>query len=105
MMLKGKEYKKFIDSLACIDGVVCDRLPAWIPGAFKWYENFYKPNPAFGLSAADMVKGDFYISTAFDTPVKLIDFCSGFSDGGAVCEVLYKGAIYTDCSFRMAKYN
>lgn len=104
-MMSGKEYKAFIDSLTCVDGVVCDRLTAWVPGAFEYCGAFYKPNTAFGLLASDMVKGALYMSTAFDAPVKLIDFYSGFSDGGAVCDVLYKGAIYTDCSFRMAKYN
>ena len=103
--MQKKEYKSFIESLTCIDGVVCDCLQSWAPGAFEWFGKFYKPNSAFGLLASDMVKGDLYMSTAFDTPVKLIDFYSGFSDGGAVCEVLYKGRIYTDCSFRMAKYN
>ena len=100
-----KEYKEFINNLHCIDGVVCDRFSAWVPGAFLWYGEYYKPNPAFGLMASDMVKGAMYMSTAFDAPVKLIDFYGGFSDGGAVCEVLYKGCVYTDCSSRMAKYS
>lgn len=105
-MFKGfKSYKAFIDSLSYIDGVVCQRVPTWVPGSFGFYDEYYKPVSGFGLFAADMVKGKKYMSTAFDTPVTLIDYISGFDDGGAVCTVLYKGGLYTDCSFRMAKYN
>lgn len=105
-MFKGfKSYKAFIDSLSCIDGVVCKRVPAWVPGAIGFYNDWFLPVPDFGLLASDMVIGARYMSTAFDTPVVLIDYIGGFADGGAACTVLYKGGLYTDCSFRMAKYN
>jgi hypothetical protein len=105
-MFKGfKSYKAFIDSLSCIDGVVCKQVPAWVPGSFGFYDNYYVPVPDFGLLASDMVIGARYMSAAFDTPVVLIDYIDGFNDGGAACTVLYKGGLYTDCSFRMAKYN
>lgn len=100
-----KDYRAFINSLSCIDGVVCEKVETWETGSFEFYGEYYKPVDGFGLLASDMVVGALYMSAAFDTPVKLIDFIGGFADGGAACTVLYKGGLYTDCSFRMAKYN
>lgn len=97
-------YKEFINSLYVIDGAVCDRLASWVPGAFEFYGKYYKPNENFGLLAADMVKGKKYISTAFDAPVTLHDVVYIGPDGGAAVTVIYRGGLYTDCSFRMAKY-
>lgn len=102
--MNKKDYKAFINSLTCIDGVVCEKVETWENGSFEFYGGYYKPVDGFGLLASDMVVGALYMSVAFDTPVKLIDFYGGFDDGGAVCTVLYKGGLYTDCSFRMAKY-
>ena len=99
------KYSDFINGLRVIDGIVCDRLPEWVPGAFEFYGEYFKPRADFGLLAGDMVKGRFYMSTAFDVPVKLIDIDYVGPDGGAAVTVLYNGGLYTDCSFRMAPYN
>lgn len=101
------KYSDFINSLTCIDGVVCHEVSEQGPNSIEFYGKYYEPVKGFGLLADDMVKGDFYMSTAFDTPVKLLEIekPGTLADGGALVTVLWRGGIYYDSSFRMAKYN